>query len=319
MKRVELIFNLKTLSLFLLFFVLVTGCKKAQDPETTYPDMRSKKVLARVDGEPVYEGDVVRRIRMTHGNVNDFAFDNNRWQRMIKAGTENEILDKLLLREAIAQGVTASDTEVDSLLNRTREMLKEENFQQMLKRRNVTEQEYREFLKGRALIKNFREQLFKGITVDDNAIKTYFEGHRESFTQPESVRIEILTVQDSKKAEEVIQKAMDGEDFEKLAGEYSTDDTDVKLRRTMWISFEAIPEEVRSQMRSGKIGDIFRPAQVDTRIQVLKILEKRPEYVPTFEEIREDLKNSFLRKEQQKVIDEWYEAARTRAKIEYSK
>lgn len=319
MKRGELIFNHKTLSLFLLFFVLIGGCKKAQDPETTYGDMRSKKVLARVDGEPVYESDVVRRIRMTHGNVDESALDPNQWQRMIRTGTENEILDKLLLREAIAQGITADDKEVDSLLNRTRAMLKEENFQQMLQKRDLTEQEYREFIKERALIKSFREQLFEGITVDDTMIEAYFAGHKDSFTRPESVRVEALIVKDSTKAEEVIQKAMNGEDFEKLAGAYSVNDADVVLRKARWIPLEEIPEEVRSQVRAGKIGDIFRPAQVDKNIQIVKVLEKRSESVPTFEEIRKDIKNTLLKREQQKVVEEWYESAKIRAKIEYNK
>ena len=313
-------FTVKLTILLVCLLPLVGGsCKKADEKKAAQEGILSKKVLARVDGEPIYEGDVIRRIKVVHGAVDKAKINPNMWQRMVETSTESEILDKLLLKEAISKGVEESSNEVDAALNRSKEMLGEDEFKAILKKRNSTEQEYREFLKKRALIKKFKEELFKGITIDNDTLETYYEGHKESFAYPESVRLEMVIVDNIDGANKIYNRTKKGEDIKKIVEEYSTGDKKATFRRTRWMPYDAIPLAIQSKVKAGNIGEVIEPTDSADKIYIIKILEKRSARVLTFEEAKEDIKNSFLRRRQQNILNKWYENAKQKVTIEYVK
>jgi len=171
----DFVSKLKKLMTCTAILMVIVGCKKAEEKEAR-PDMKSKKVLARVDGDPVYEDEIVRRIKVAHGVADNSTVDPNQWQRMFQAGLKSEIVDRLLLKAANSEGMVADWEGVDQLLDRSKTMLGNEKFQDMLNKRNSTEEEYREFLGKRSLIKKYREKLFAGITVDEDAMKGFSLG-----------------------------------------------------------------------------------------------------------------------------------------------
>jgi parvulin-like peptidyl-prolyl isomerase len=301
--------------LCLFFVILMLSCTSSREEIGE----SHKKIIARVDGEPVFESDVIRRIKVSHREVDQSKVGQERWQRMLDEATETEIIEKLLLKEALSKGIETDKEEVDSFFNSTREMLGEEGFQQMLKKRSSTKQEYREYLKERNLIKKYKEKLFKNLTVDDKTLETYFERHRESFKKPESVSLEVVTVDSAETADKIFEKAKKDKDLEKLAAEYSTDDKRVIFRRTKLVPYEAIPLDMKLLIKEAEVGDIVKPAHVGQQVKIYKILDKRSEYLQTFEEVKEDLRESFLIGRRQKVIDDWYEAAKKKVTIEYVK
>jgi maltose-binding protein MalE len=67
--------------LFISVSLLITAnnCTNSTKTEEKKNDVYSKKVLARVDGDPVFEGNVIRRIRAAHGNVDKTTVDQNVW------------------------------------------------------------------------------------------------------------------------------------------------------------------------------------------------------------------------------------------------
>jgi parvulin-like peptidyl-prolyl isomerase len=276
--------------LCLFFVILMLSCTSSREEIGE----SHKKIIARVDGEPVFESDVIRRIKVSHREVDQSKVGQERWQRMLDEATETEIIEKLLLKEALSKGIETDKEEVDSFFNSTREMLGEEGFQQMLKKRSSTKQEYREYLKERNLIKKYKEKLFKNLTVDDKTLETYFERHRESFKKPESVSLEVVTVDSAETADKIFEKAKKDKDLEKLAAEYSTDDKRVIFRRTKLVPYEAIPLDMKLLIKEAEVGDIVKPAHVGQQVKIYKILDKRSEYLQTFEEVKEDLRESFL-------------------------
>lgn len=317
MKRTISTLCLNMLSLCILPFVLIIGCKKTEEPEVARQDIHSKKVIVRIDNAPIYEGAIIRRIKAGHRDIDTLTASPDKWQRIFKAATETEILDHLLLKEGLSKGINATQEEINDPLNRTKEMLGQAQFEQMLKDRGASEKEYRDFLEERLIIKKYRDRLFENITFDDERLEQYYEGHKESFKRPESIRLEVLTFEDFDGSGVISERVQSGEDMEKLAGEFSSDERKITYSKTRWIPYSGIPEDVRDLIKSGETGDIIKPAQVDTRIHIYKILEKRSEYIPPFEEVREELRNSFMRREQQKIIDDWYEAAKEKVTIEY--
>ncbi len=150
-------------------------------------------------------------------------------------------------------------------------------------------------------------------------LETYYEGHRESFKKPESISFDVVIADSPEKADMILKKAKNGGDLEKLAEEYSTDDKRVIFRRSRSVPYKAIPPDIRLLLKAAEVGDIVKPTQVDQRIQIYKVIDKLPEYIQTFEEVKEVLRDSFLLERRQKAIADWFETAKKKVTIEYVK
>jgi parvulin-like peptidyl-prolyl isomerase len=236
---------------------------------------------------------------------------------LLETAIDSEIIDKLLLKEALTRGIEVSPEEIDASFDRSRKLLGDEKLDKMLKERNSTEEDYREFLKERLLINRYKETLFKDINVDEDILEPYYEGHKESFSEPEAVRLEIIITENPETAAEISRRIKKGEDFVKVGEEFSQKDDKVIFRRTRWMPSDAILLMVQPQIREGKIGEILEPIQRDNTTEIIKILDKRPARTLSYEEAKDKIRNFFLQKDQQKILEQWYEKKKQEVKIEY--
>ena len=186
----SLIGNTVFLLIAILVLFLSTGCPRSDKGL----DVNSKKVLVTVNGEPIREGDVNRRILAAHGKIDKKTLPPNRLQMMREAATETEIIDRLILQAAAAEGMTVPDSEIDAALERTREMTGERNFKKMLKERRVSEKEFRNFLRNRQIIDQYKDTLFSTVTLDAQQVRNYYTGHKKHFTAPDLVRLELFAI-----------------------------------------------------------------------------------------------------------------------------
>jgi parvulin-like peptidyl-prolyl isomerase len=212
----------------------------------------------------------------------------------------------------------AADSEgVNHLLNRSKTMLGEEKFQELMKKRNSTEEEYREFLEIRSLIKQYKDKLFAGISITDDELKRYHEGHEKSFITPEKVSLEVLVVRNPEVADEIYKKVKAGEDFDKVAQEYSNAGKEVYLRRTGLTRSDTVPRTIQLKAKAGDIGDIIGTVQVEKEIRMFKLLDRQPSGVLTYEEAIQWSRDLFMKKRQQEILGSWAESAKQKARIEY--
>lgn len=315
--RFNLIFKLY--SVCLLSFFLIIGCTNADKADIKGLDITSKKIIATVDGKPIYEGDVFRRIKAVYGNVERSALPLTRWQMMIEAATETEIIETLLLKAATEEGMTVSSTELDSALAKSKEIMGEKNFKDMLKERNVTEQEFRTFLEERELIDAYKTKLFSTISIDNSAAKDYYEGHKDKFMMKDSARLEIMVIDDQQKATDIYKRWKEGETFDALSEVYSKTEKQTVGRRLRFTPYDVMPIEIQPRVREGNAGDILGPIQSDGTFYVIKILEKRIEGVMEYEQAHEMVRESLRMSKEQKVLDEWYASQIHTVTIEYVK
>jgi hypothetical protein len=287
--------KLKKLITCTAILLVIVGCTKAEEKEAR-PDIKTEKILARVDKDPIFEDEIVRRIKVAHGIADISTVEPNQWQRMTEAALESEIIDRLLLNAATHEGMAADSEGVDQLLNRSKTMLGEEKFQEMLKKRNSTEKEYREFLEKRSLIKQYKEKLFAGIIIDEDALKRSYEGNEQSFVTPEKVRLEVLVVRNPEDADEIYQKVKAGEAFDKVAQEYSKAGKEVSLRRTGLTRSDTVPRAIQLKVRASDTGDIIGPAKIENKINIYKVLGRQPSRVLTYEEAIQGSRSLFLKR-----------------------
>lgn len=308
----------QTLCLGILCLALVlAGCTRS---EKTAPGERADDtgtVLAEVDGEPITRADVLRRMKPLHGNTDESKMDPNERRMIMKSVTEEEIRDRLLLKAALSQGMHVTPEEIERGLRRSRKLLGDEAYQEMLNKKDFAGQDYKAFLKKRILIRKIKKQLFDEITIEEQRLLQYYDEHKENLVAPESVRIGIIMAESPEEGETFHRRLSQGEDLGELVEEYSALHQKRVGGKMKWLPYEAITEDFRQLVRQGKTGELLGPLEVPEGFAVVKILEKRSAGTPTFDEIKSDMEQALRSEEEQKVLDRWYKAQKQKVKIEY--
>jgi len=307
------------LSIFFLAIVIILwACAPDSDKSKAGDRFAAEKdIVARVNSEPIYKSDVLRRMHAAYGgDIEELKSDQNRWQMLKDVATESEIMDLLLLQTAVTEGMMVSEDDAQGLLERTKELAGPQAFAEMLKERAVDEGAFRDFLMKRELIQRYKNKLFEKIIVNDDALEEYYEGHKETFVNPPQVRLEILTFGVLKTAEEIYKFWKDGNSFEDISSRYQKEGENVG-RRTRWMPIDAIPDELQSKVAKADVGTIIEPEQISNKFYVVRIVDKMESRTLRFEEVKAEISETILNLRKNKVIDDWYKNATQGAKIEY--
>jgi parvulin-like peptidyl-prolyl isomerase len=265
-------------------------------------------VMVTVDGEPVTRGDILRRVRDAKGDIDPSKMDPDTWKRIVQTATKSEIIDKLFLKAARSENMEIDPEKLDASVDRAREILGIQN---------ATEEGFRERVKEKMLVEKYKARLIKDITVDDEEATKYYEENKDTLTRPDRVHLELLAMDKSVDADALLQRAKQGEDFEKIALEDGNNEPSSLERRFSWTTFSAMPESVGPRLKEGKAGDILGPFLISRKYYILKILEKRQAGKAGFDEVEDRIKERVKREKETMTILSWYEARVRDHHIEY--
>ncbi len=166
------------------------------------------------------------------------------------------------------------------------------------------------------------------MTVTDAEIRSYYDGHRDSFRQPEQVKASYIFIKvdpqwdETKKSEakrkidDVRKKILAGEDFASLARANSDDITGPRggdlgyLRQGQLLK---PVEEALFALKPGEVSDI-----VETRVgyNLVKAVERRPETALPFENVKDQLRTALRQDKGQQEANAYIAKVREKAAVE---
>ena len=159
------------------------------------------------------------------------------------------------------------------------------------------------------------------VTVPDEDLKKYYKAYEQEFLLPEKIKVRHIFIEVSKeagpaekakaqaKAEGVLQKLKQGEDFAKMAKESSDDaDTAGKGGELGTISpGKTNSEEFEKAAFAIKAGEISAVVATPFGYHIIKVDERQEKRVATFDEAREyigaKLKREYEQKKAQEFVD----------------
>ena len=155
------------------------------------------------------------------------------------------------------------------------------------------------------------------VTVDDAQLKAYYEEQKtktpERFTQPEQRRVShiLLEVTDPKqdaavkaKAESILKRAQGGEDFAKLAKEFSQDPGSAAQGGDLgWSERKAFVAPFADAAFSMTPGEIRGPVKTQFGYHVLKLDGIQAATTKTFEQAKADLAAEYQRNEAERLFN----------------
>ena len=259
----------------------------------------SANVVARVNGKDITTTQLEKQVQTRLNGAEQPPSAEE--QQDLKLQVLNQLInDQILLEQAAAANLNATDAEVDVKFNEFKSQYTEEKFKDLLKEQKMTIDDIRnELRKSITIDKLVTKEITSKISVTDAEIKNFYDKNKDSFNLPESYHIAHILVtpvadpdlhngksDDAKSAEEAKQKAarllkevQGGRDFGAVAKDYSEDPSsgpnggDLNFQPLQAI--ENIDPRLAQSVQKMRTGETF-PQVIETRFgfHIVKLLDK---------------------------------------------
>jgi len=269
-----------------------------------------------------------------------------RMQGLNSAGFEQRIRQAILteqLSQAVQSSAFVTDRELQELLrlqNQTRDLsyfvVNPDDFKssetipesQIQAYYDQHQEEFRvpEQVKVEYILLN-AEMAGKTLEVDDAALRGYYENHLESYGQPEERQASHILIQvpanaDQAKVDAAKQKLSDlrarieqGEDFAKLAREYSEDPGSAEQGGDLGYFGKGIMDPAfEAAAFSLKEGEVSEPVRSSFGFHLIKLTGIKPSSVKPFEAVKAEVEQAYRKSEGERL---YFEMAEKLADLSY--
>jgi peptidyl-prolyl cis-trans isomerase SurA len=240
---------------------------------------------------------------------------------------KNLIEMKLQLQEARRMGLDVGDAEIDSAVSDIRKKfdLDDETFLESLKAEGLTMQDYRTRLGEQILLSkvvNFAVR--NNIVISEKNIDEYYRANEEQFDGRERLKIRqiFFTGQKEsdqaraieKKGREVLYKLKRGEDFAKLAKEFSEDSSRDFGGDLGYITRGSALKEIEDAAYTLKIGEVSKPFWSEAGLHIIKLEDRISG--SSIVKVKDKITEILFQKSFDEKYHEWKTGLRERSYIE---
>ncbi|MCI7207241.1 MAG: peptidylprolyl isomerase [Clostridium sp.] len=230
--------------------------------------------------------------------------------------------NEVVYQAAQEEGIKVKDFEVNEKFNNIKETIDENPaYKEKLKEAGINEEFLKKQVKKDLVVSKYKENFLKDIKISDKEIKSYYESHKDEFKIQEvrASQILISTLDDDNKqvskeekeklktkAEKLLNKVNNGEDFNKLAKKYSDDKNSGKDGGDLGF-FSKEDKNIDFTKEVFKLDKEKNAALIETSYgyHIVKITDKRI-VTKSLEDSKDDIKYRILNEKYSKQIDSLY-------------
>lgn len=209
---------------------------------------------------------------------------------------EQLIVERFLLREAVARGVAVTAEERTAHVNAVREWVVQQYFtddakafEEALATLGLAVADFDEYVADSLLIYRLRSQLSEGITVSEADARAYFEANRQAFNLPEMIRLRHVLVAEEREATGLLRSLRAGEDFAAVARKFSRDIVSAELGGDLnWRRRGEFPDAFEAAAWAlARVNDISEVVKTAQGYHIIRLEGKQPLRERTFAEVQE--------------------------------
>jgi peptidyl-prolyl cis-trans isomerase SurA len=233
---------------------------------------------------------------------------------------------KLQLQEANRLGIDVTPEEVKEAIEniKMKYSLSDEALKESLKKEGFDFEEYKNRLREQIIIgKLINLQIRSKVVVSDEEVEKHTDNKNEDAIGNDEFKLRQIFFKkpmddDQKKAIEdkaqlIIQKLKQSEDFSALASEYSEDPTGKVGGDLGYVKKNYLAKEFVNTLSSMKIGDFSMPFWTEKGLHIIKLEDKRS--ARTKEEVKEEIRRKLSETKFLERYENWMEDLRNNAHI----
>lgn len=309
------------ISTSLMLILSVTGCSASKD----------KDAVATVNSKEITVAEYTKALKLNKTAI-ESMYGASIWDTEVEKGKKySEFFKESVLEQMINTEVMYQQAEKDKLLPSKEEIDKQykefkkeveenETFKENMKSLGITDEDIRKEQEVGMAIQNYQDKFTETTKISDEDMKKYYEENKKNYYEDKvkASHILIKTVDDDgkelskkkqeeakKKAEDILKKVKSGEDFSKLAKEYSEDegsganggDLDYFTKGEMVPEFEAAAWGL-------KPGEVSELVKTQFGYHIIKVTDKIDKQL-SFDDVKDTIKSELLKEKYNKAVEKF--------------
>jgi len=299
------------LLLAMLMAVALIGCGNGEEEEAELND----DAIAVVNGEEISRETFEQVLAMYQVGY-EAEFGEDVWEMTIESGetvlfalkqevSQILILEQLVIQRAQEENLTVEDEEIDMAIE---PYMEDPAMQELFDDETLDEEFIREQLRKELYAEKYQEWYLSENEVTDEEIEEFYEENSEVFDVLQ-VQARHILVDDEALAQELIDRIDEGESFEELAREYSSDGSAADGGNLGYFGRGEMVGPFDEAAFSQEVGEVSE-APIETQFGYHIILvEDRIEETESLEEARENIRSHIGSQRFQSHMSELFEEA----------
>jgi parvulin-like peptidyl-prolyl isomerase len=213
----------------------------------------------------------------------------------------------LVLEYGKQKGITVSEEELESeVQDIIKDYPDEDVFRQMLLKRYLEFDKWKEGLRQQLLIKKIMRRVSESISpVTFEEINTYYETHRSEFKRPRMVKFRQIVTGTREEAEDIRKRLRKGEDLGDLARQYSITPEAEMGGEVGWVSKGDLHESMEKAIFSLPVGRISKITKTSYGYHIFEVQSKRAEGFKSLSEAMEEIESTLFLRKQEAFHERW--------------
>ena len=276
-----------------------------------------EKIVALVGSDIILQSEVEDRAAPM---MADIAAISNPSQRAARAAAvrrqilERMVDEQLLVQEAADLKISISSEEVDRSIEQIKKDygLDEAQLREELRKQGMSLAAYRQNTK-REILKYRVINIAVGskVSVSDADVHSYYARHMQAANLQVRASHIFLAIPEGadaasaqereEQAKKLLQRAQSGEDFARLAREYSEDPATRSEGGDLgWFGKDILPKPIEELVFSMKVDEVRGPVRADRGFHVIKLLGRRAQDPKPLAEVRDQIRGQLRQREMER-------------------
>jgi peptidyl-prolyl cis-trans isomerase SurA len=307
-------------------------------------------VMAKVNGRKILRSEVDKYYSNQTANSPQQPTDEQ--STSLKLGILKELIDnEILMQRAEKLGLLATNDEVDQKLNEIKAPYTQEAFDQRLKERKITLDDFKRDLRRSITIdKVLNREITSKIAISDNDISSYYNAHKAEFnliepqyhlahifvsTQPNGQVRNLKNdkaqseAEARKKIQMIVNRLDSGEDFATVAMNYSEDPESAGnggdlgfTPQSALAKTDPATRDAVTKLKPGQYSNVITIANPETRqvfgFRIVRVIAKEPAGQRELNDprVQQAIRDQLRDRREQLLKAAYYDVVRDQAKVE---
>lgn len=292
------------------------------------------RVVAVVNDEPITQSELDIFLRPLYEEYKKELQDERLLIKLNEARQKllNQLIeDRLVYQEAKSQAIEVDETEIEADIREFKKRFKDEAaMEDALKKEGLNISTMRERFQRQAMIHNLHDKEIRAkIVVSPLEIENYYKENPQEFSFEERLKVRSITLKKSDEAREkgladeraknkiqdLRKKIVAGEDFGKLAEQFSEDAHAKESGLWDWVRRGDVIAEIGDVLFKLKTGEVSDLIETSMGVHLFRVEERQEGRKRSFEEVRDEIFSLLYRQKGAERFREWMQELKRKAYI----